>query len=55
VVSKREMLENEFHTVGVFLEHPLEYRHEPGTVGSLEIVEDRNRHRSVLVALDRGT
>jgi hypothetical protein len=54
VVSNREVLEHQFHLVGVFLEHLLEYRHEPGAVRSLEIVEGGDRHRGVGIALEWG-
>jgi hypothetical protein len=54
VVSNREVLEHQFHLGGVFLEHLLEYRHEPGAVRSLEIVEGGDRHRCLGFALKRG-
>ncbi len=54
VVSQREVLEHQFHLVGVFLEHLLEYRHQPGAVRSLEIVEGGDRHRCLGLALEGG-
>jgi len=54
VVSQRKVFEDKFHAVGIFLEHPLEYRHEPRAVGSLEIVEGGDHHWGVRVALERG-
>ena len=53
MVSQREVLEHQLHLVGVFLEHLLEYRHEPGTVRSLEIVEGGDRYWCVGIALER--
>jgi len=54
VVSNREVLEHQFHLVRVFLEHLLEYRHEPRAVWSLEIVEDGDRYRGVGITLEWG-
>ena len=53
VVSQREIFKNEFYVLGVFLEHLLEYRHQPGTVRSLEIVESGNHHRCISWTLKR--
>jgi hypothetical protein len=54
VVSQGEILEHQFHLVGVFLEHLLEYRREPGAIRSLEIVEGGDCYRGVSLALEGG-
>lgn len=47
MAAQGEVLENEFDLLGVFLEQLLEYRREPGAVGSLKIGKNHHRHRRV--------
>lgn len=47
MIFQRKILKNEFYVLGVFLEHLLEYRHQPSTVQSLEIVKRGNHYRCI--------
>ena len=53
MTAEREILVNQFYVLGVFLQHLLECRLEPGTVRSLVIAENCHNHRSVFRPLER--
>jgi hypothetical protein len=53
VVCKREAQKDQFHLIGVFLEHLLEYGRKPRTGRSLETTEDSYLHRCVIRAFGR--
>jgi hypothetical protein len=53
VTAEGEILVNQFYVLGVFLQHLLECRLEPDTVGSLVIAENGHGHRSVFRPLER--
>jgi len=48
-----EVFKYNFDFLGVLLEHLLEYRHKPGTVGSLEIAEYNDADRCIGPSFDR--
>jgi len=47
VTSERKVFKDNFYLTGILFEHLPEYRHKPGTVRSLEIIENRNHNRCI--------
>jgi hypothetical protein len=47
VIAEGEILVNQSYVLGIFLQHLLECRLEPDTVGSLVIPEDGHGHQGV--------
>ena len=54
VVLKRKVFKGHFDILQIFFEHLLEYRHQPGTVRSLKIIEDGNHHGGIFGSLKRS-
>jgi hypothetical protein len=53
VIAQGEIFVNQFYVLGVFLQHLLECRLEPDTIGSLVIPENGHGHRSIFRPLER--
>ena len=54
MISEGKVFKNHFDVFRIFLEHLLEYRHQPGTVRSLKIIENGNHNGGIFGSLKRS-
>jgi hypothetical protein len=53
MARQRVVFNDQLYLFGVFLQHLLEYRLKPCTIGSLVVREDDKYHRGILRPLER--
>ncbi len=55
VILQGEVFKSNFNIFWIFLEHLLEYGHQPGTVLSFKIIKNGDYHRRISRSLERRT